>query len=224
MAKVKAVALGLLLLGLLSSTAPAMASPDIAKWSRVSIPTDGGAGDWVLALDSDVQHLSMAIDGTLYAYGKGLSYTLYKSVDEGYSWSAMGKVEDAIVALATAPDDANVVYYATSSHVYESTDGGESFLPLPLNPGGAGSNNIEITSLDVAKDFAEPTTNIIAVGTRDKDKDKFGGVYLLNAAHLFAWTDTELGNYDVYAVAFSPNYPDDGQLVAVVTDEVDTIV
>ena len=223
MAKVK-FALGLLLLALLSSTAPAVASPDIVKWSRVSIPTDGGAGDWVLALDSDVQHLSMAIDGTLYAYGKGLSYTLYKSVDEGYSWSAMGKVEDAIVALATAPDDANVVYYATSSHVYESTDGGKSFLPLPLNPGGAGSNNIEITSLDVAKDFAEPTTDIIAVGTRDKDKDEFGGVYLLNAAHLFAWTDTELGNYDVYVVAFSPNYPDDGQLVAVVTDEVDTMV
>ena len=224
MAKLEAVALGLLLLGLSSFTAPTMASPDLVKWSRVNIPTDGDAGDWGLAWGSDVQHLTTAIDGTLYVYGKGLSYTLYSSVDEGYSWSAMGKVEDDIVALATAPDDANVVYYATSSHVYESTDGGESFLPLPLNPGGAGSNNIEITSLDVAKDFAEPTTDIIAVGTRDKDKDEFGGVYLLNAAQLFTWTDTEVGDYDVYAIAFSPNYPDDGQLVAVVTDEVDTFV
>ena len=30
--------------------------------------------------------------------------------------------------------------------------------------------------------------------------------------------------YDVYAVAFSPNYTSDGQLVAVITDETDTLV
>ena len=224
MAKLAAVALGLLLLGLSSFTTPTMASPDLVKWSRVNIPADGDTGDWGLASGSDVQHLTMAIDGTLYVYGKGLSYTLYKSVDQGYSWSAMGRVEDAIVDIATAPDDANVVYYATSSHVYESTDGGESFLPLLANPGGAGGNNIEITSLDVAKDFTEPTTDIIAVGTRDMDEDEFGGVYLLDVAHPFTYTDTEAGNYDVYAIAFSPNHRDDGQLVAVVTDEVDTIV
>jgi len=224
MAKLEAVALGLLLLAWLSFTAPAIASPDLVKWSRVNIPTDGEAGSWGLASGSDVQHLTKAIDDTLYAYGKGLSYTLYKSVDQGCSWSPMGKVQDDIVDIATAPDDVNVIYYATSSHVYQSDDGGESFLPLPANPGGAGSNNIEITSIDVAKDFTQPTTDIIAVGTRDKDEDEFGGVYLLDAANPLAWTDTEVGNYDVYAVAFSPNYIDDGQLVAVVTDEVDTTV
>ena len=224
MAKLEAAALGLLLLAWLSLTAPAIANPDLVKWSRVNIPTDGEAGGWGLASGSDVQHLTMATDGTLYAYGKGLSYTLYKSADQGYSWQAMGKVQDDIVDIATAPFDANVVYYATSSHLYQSTDGGKTFLPLPANPGGAGSNNIEITSIDVAKDFTQPTTDIIAVSTRDKDGGEFGGVYLLSADNPFTWTDTEVGNYDVYAVAFSPNYPDDGQLVAVVTDEVDTIV
>jgi photosystem II stability/assembly factor-like uncharacterized protein len=201
-----------------------MASPDTVKWSRVNIPTDGEAGQWLLASGSDIQHPTLAVDSTLYAYGKGLSYTLYKSTDGGASWLPIGKVKDAIVDIATAPDDAKVVYYATSSHIYQSTDGGESFLPLPLNPGGAGGNNIEITCIDVSKDVAEPTTDIIVVSTRDKDKGEFGGVYLLNAANPFTWTDTEVGNYDVYAVAFSPNYPDDMQLVAVVTDEVDTIV
>lgn len=224
MAKLEAVALGLLLLAWLSLTAPAVASPDLVKWSRVNIPTDGEAGGWGLALGSDVRHLTMTTDGTLYAYGKGLSYTLYKSTDQGHSWQAIGKVQDEIVDIATAPDDTNIIYYATSSYVYQSTDGGETFLPLPLNPGGAGSNNIEITSIDVAKDFTEPTADIIAVSTRDKDTGEFGGVYLLDRAHPLTWTNTEVGNYDVYAVAFSPNYLDDLQLVAVVTDEVDTTV
>jgi len=224
MAKLAAVALGLLLLALSSFTSPTLASPDLVKWSRVNISADGDKGDWGLASGSDVQHLTMAIDGTLYAYGQGLGYTLYKSANQGYSWQATGKVEDDIVAIATAPDDANTVYYATSSDVYESTDGGESFFPLPANPGGAGSDDIEITSLDVAKDFNEPTANIIAVGTRDTNEDEFGGVYLLGADNPLAWSDAEVGGYDVYAVAFSPDYADDGQLVAVVTDEVDTLV
>ncbi len=124
-----------------------IASPDEVKWSRVSIPNDGKGGNWVLADGSDVQHLRVAIDGTLYAYGKGLTYTLYKSTDDGYSWSYIGDVQDNIVDIATAPDDANVIYYATSSDVYRSTDGGKNFDWLLSNPGGAGSNNIEITPL-----------------------------------------------------------------------------
>ena len=224
MAKPAAVALGLLLLILSSFTTPAAASPDLLKWSRVNVPADGEKGDWRLARGSDIQHLTLARDGTLYACVRGLGYTLYSSADGGYSWQAAGEVTDEIVAIATDPDDASLVYYATTSRVYESDDGAESFFPLPESPGGAGGNNIEITSLDVARDFAEPDSNIIAVGTRDKDGGEFGGVYLLNADNPFAWSDTGVGNYDVYAVAFSPNYTDDGQLVAVATDEVDTLV
>ncbi|MCK4299239.1 MAG: WD40 repeat domain-containing protein, partial [Planctomycetes bacterium] len=194
------------------------------KWSRVNIPADGENGDWGLAWGSDIQHLTVASDGTLYAYGRGLDYTLYSSDDGGLSWQATGEVADDIVAIATDPDDASLVYYATASRVYESDDGAESFLPLPESPGGAGGNNIEITYLDVAKDFTEPETNIITVGTRDKDPGEFGGVYLLEPDNPLAWTDTGVGDYDVYAVAFSPHHTDDGQLVAVVTDEVDTFV
>ncbi len=95
-------------------TSLAIASPDEVKWSRVNIPTEGKGGNWVLADGSDVQHLRVAIDGTLYAYGKGLTYTLYKSTDDGYSWSYIGDVQDSIVDIATAPVDANVIYYATT--------------------------------------------------------------------------------------------------------------
>jgi hypothetical protein len=216
-------ALGLILLMLSSFTNPAAASPELLKWSPVNVPADGEKGDWGLGWGSDIKHLAAASDGTLYAGVWGLDYSLYSSGDGGYNWQAMAEVTDQIVAIAVAPDD-SAIYYATTSRVYQSTDGGESFQPLPEGPGGAGSNNIEITSLDVAKDFAEPESNIITVGTRDKDPGQFGGVYQIKSDSPFAWTDTGVGNYDVYAVAFSPHHPDDGQLVAVVTDEVDTFV
>ena len=181
MAKVK-LALGLLLsLALLGSISPAsraIASPDAVKWSAINIPTEGNPGDWLLADGSDVRHLTMAADGTLYAYANpsGTSYTLFKSTDDGYSWAYTGKVEDSIVAIATEPDDANLVYYATSSRVYKSTDGGETFKSLPPNPGGAGSNNVEITSIYVAY----TNYRIVAAGTRDTDNGQYGGVYTLD--------------------------------------------
>ena len=198
-----------------------LAASGEVKWSRVNIPTEGKGGDWVLAKNSDVQHIIMAPDGTLYAYAKGLTYTLYKSTDGGYSWSYLDNVKDEIVSIATAPDEEYFIYYATKSNVYRSIDGGKTFHTLPANPGGAGSNNIEITSIAIT----QVTGNIIAVGTRDTDSAQFGGVYTLDEEELVtSWEDTNLGSYDVYAVAFSPNYIADRQLAAVVTDETDTFV
>jgi len=214
MAKVAVLALGLLLL--LGFTSPVLAEPDTVKWSNVNIPTQGKPGGWALASGSDVQHLTMASNGTLYAYGKGLTHTLYQSTDGGYSWSAIGKVSDNIVDIAIAPD--NVVYYATSSQVFKSVDGVSKFATLPT-PGGAGANHIEITSLDVSR----LNNNIIAVGTKGTDNTQYGGIYLLDEA-TFTWTDTNLVGYDAYTLAFSPNYPGDRQIIAVVSDEKDTFI
>jgi hypothetical protein len=217
MAKVVAAILGLVVALSIIAT-PIAATPDEVKWVRVTIPGEGKAGSWALAPGSDIQHLTVATDGTLYAYGKGLSYTLYQSTD-GYHWSYTGKVSDAIVDIAT---NADAVYYATASAVYRSTDGGNRFTRLGGNPGGAGSNNIEITAIDVT---TEGSSNLIAVATRDKDGSQFGGVYLLNESKpVSEWVDTSIGSYDVYAIAFSPNFATDRQLVAVVTDEADTFV
>ncbi len=92
---------------------PAIANPVSVKWLRNNIPTEGKAGNWVLANGSDIEHLTTAIDGTLYAYGENLPNTLYKSADAGSNWSYTGEVTGAIVGIATAPDDASVIYYAT---------------------------------------------------------------------------------------------------------------
>ncbi|MCK4274342.1 MAG: hypothetical protein KAW90_05570, partial [Dehalococcoidales bacterium] len=197
------------------------ASSEAVRWTRVSIPTEGEAGNWVLATGSDVRHLTMAPDGTLYACGQGLTYTLYKSTDGGLSWVHIGSVQDTIVDIAVSPHDASIIYYATSSAVYRSTNSGKTFAQLPAGPGGAGTDNKEITSIDVAC----LTSHIIAVGTRDTDGSEFGGVYTLDEANIIPdWEDTNIGSYDVYAVAFSPNYPSDRQLVAVITDEANTFI
>jgi len=216
------VILLLSLLNPITSAKQTTASSNLVRWFNVNIPAEGKAGNWVLADGSDVKHLTMAADGTFYGYANpsGISYTLFKSTNGGYTWSYTGKVEDDIVDIATAPGDANVIYYATSSNLYRSTDAGRDFVSMLPNPGGAGSNNIEITSIDVTW----RSNNIIAVSTRDTDNGEYGGIYLLDESNPLTWTDTNLGNYDAYAVAFAPNFLANRQLVAVVTDETDTWV
>lgn len=200
----------------------AVADVEEPRWSRVNIPAEGEAGGRVLAGGSDIKTLAMAADGTLYAHADGLTNSLYKSSDGGKSWTSPGSVTDSIMDIATAPNDTGTVYYATTTTVYRSSDGGQSFGQMGGNPGGAGSNNLEITTLDVT---GPDGGNIIAVGTRDTDSGQYGGVYTLDEAEIILnWTDSGAGSYDIYAVAFSPNYNIDRQLTAVVSDETETRV
>ncbi|MFH0847711.1 MAG: hypothetical protein V1894_06650 [Chloroflexota bacterium] len=223
MAKLKSILLLLLLIQPIFSPARALAAEAEVKWTRVNIPTEGPGGNWVLAKGSDVNCLTQTVDGTLYAAANptGTTYTLFRSRDNGVSWAYTGQVTDAIVAIATASDNPEILYYATASDVYRSLDGGASFVQLPSNPGGAGTGNIAITALAIGRFDA---SYMVAVATRDSDASQFGSVYLLNGNEPFQWTNTNLGDYDVYAVSFSPNYPADRLLVAVITNEIETYV
>ena len=204
-----------------SLTQGTTASADEVKWSKVNTPAEGDAGNWLLASGSDVQHLTMSVSGTLYAYVPGLTYTLYRSTDGGYSWSCIGEVQNSIVGIAISPSDEDTIYYATSASVYCSTDGGKHFDQFSVNPGGAGSDNREITDIAVT----HTGSNLLAVATRDTDNSEFGGVFILDEGKpVPGWVDSNIGSYDVYVLAFSPNYAADRQLVAVVTDEMDTLV
>ena len=194
-------------------------SADDVKWSRVNIPAEGNAGSWLLANGSDVKHLTMSANGSLYAYAPGLSYTLYRSTNGGYCWSYIGDVQDSIVGIAISPQDESTIYYATAANVYRSTDGGKKFYQFPANPGGAGSNNVEITDIAVT----HLSSNIVAVATRDTDNAEYGGVFTLDEESAIpSWADSNIGSYDVYALEFSPSYTADRQLIAVVTNETDT--
>lgn len=200
---------------------PAVAESAAARWTKVSIPTEGDAGHWALAADSDIGCLTAGADGMFYAYVAGPTYTLYRSPDSGYSWEHIGEVRGAITDIAVSPQDSRAIYYATASDVFRSTDGGQTFLALPPHPGDAGTGHKEITSIDIVS----LDSNIVVAGVRDDDAGEFGGVYILNEADIVpTWADTGIGSHDVVAVAFSPYYRDDGRVVAVATDESDTYI
>ncbi len=209
-------------LSFFTSATPMVTATEEVKWYRESIPVEGEAGGWLLADGSDVRQLAVTTDGALYACVEGLADSLYKSVDGGYSWSQTGNVTGTIVDIVTMADDASVIYCATKSNVFKSTDAGGSFRPLAANTALAGSDNIEITAIDVAH---WGDSNIVVAATRDTDAVEYGGVYILKEEPLFPqWLDADIGDYDVYSVAFSPGFAYDQQIVAVVTDETDSFV
>ncbi len=199
------------------------ATIDELKWSEVDIPTEGSAGDWQLAPGGGITCLTAAADGTLYAAATatGSPSNLFQSRDGGYSWLPLGEVTAAIVDIAIASDNIDIVYYATAQGVYKSTNGGKKFSVLPSLPGVNGGD-VTITSLDIA--WLEGKS-IVAAGTRDSDTAQFGGIFVLNEADtVVAWADTGLAGYDIGALAFAPDYPGRRQLVAIASNEVDTIV
>lgn len=211
----KLVLLFALLSAFMVGHAPSSAAPQAAVWSAVNLPAEGTGGKWQLAAGSDVKLLSAAVDGTLFAYANppGTNNTLFKSVDNGISWTACPQVTDIITALKTAPDDKSRIYYATNSTVWISSDGGITFTEVESSPGGAGNGNITITSMAVV---SSGSSRLIAVGTRDSDSGEFGGVFTLNESdQTSGWTDTGLENCNVASIAFSPNYAADGNLIAV---------
>jgi len=219
-----ALVLILSLLGSMSTIYTAAADTDTVKWCPVNIPGEGETGNWVLASGSDVEHLTVAADGTIYAYASpsGTSFTLFKSEDNGSSWSPTGRVAGVIVDIATPTDNSSVIYYATAASIYKSTDAGSSFTQLAVSPGGAGSDNVVISSITAVR-LNEKC--ILAAGTRDSDNSEYGGAYILDENEPApTWSNTSIGNYDVLTLAFSPKFTVDRQLVAVATDETDTLV
>jgi hypothetical protein len=201
-----------------------MADTPPVKWTRVPIPDQADAGRWVLASGSDVTHLAMAVDGTLYAAANPTATTqrLFKSTDNGTTWAPTGQVAGTIVDIATAPDDPSLVYYATSANVYKSNNAGATFASLPPNPGSAGTSNTTITSIAVT---GPSNLRTVAVATTDTDPGQYGGVYTLDESQLIAtWQNSNIGNYDVLAIAAPPNQAPTRQLVAVASNETDTVV
>ena len=222
--KITVLLLFLLLLAAIIPIYRPVSAADTVQWAPVNLPTEGVAGKWTLAAGSDTRCLTMANDGTLYCYANpsGTTYTLFRSTDAGRSWTTMGKVSDVIVDIAVLPQDNTNIYYATASRVYKSTDSAGTFTPLPPNPGGAGSGTIAISSIDVVN---TGSTNTVVVSTTDTHAAQYGGVYLLDESQVGStWVNTSIGNYDVCRVAFSPNYNNDHQIIAVASDETNILI
>jgi len=238
------LALILLFVPLALVPASAQAEPEADSWTRYPIPQKGEDGGWILTSDVNTERtgvtaICVAYDGTLYAATEEIDglpldgYNLFKSTDDGYSWTPLWEIPaDDKPAGATAAskvialllprwEETDILYLATQYNVYKSTDGGEDFTTVGGKPGGAGTDGLEITALDVT---SYHDNHWVLVGSRDADGD-YGGVYFYDESEIFTtWADLRVGKYDVLDVAFSPNFADDMQVVALVTDENDTIV
>jgi len=212
MAKAACALISALLLCLLvgAATTTATASDEV-RWSRVNLPTEGRLGDWMLADGSDVEHLTSAIDGTIYCYADptGTSRTLFKSADGGTSWEYTD-YEQTITGIAPSGIDADTLYVTDGSDVYKSEDGGGEWETLNSPSGIA-----PITCIDVG--YNSDKDPYVFVGTADGAAG--GGVYYLPDIQFGkGWTDLDVGNYDVRSLACSPGFAADSQVIAVITD------
>jgi hypothetical protein len=203
---------------------PAEAASDNINWVKVNIPRQGDIGKWVLGKGSDIRCFTITENNTMYCYADpaGTSERLFKSIDNGKSWSYTGSVTQQIIDIAEVPGKRDYIYYATNSTVYKSINGGVNFVQLPAIPDGTGTGNLYISTIDV---ISTGVGNCIAAGTLDEDNTEYGKIYIFDENEAVpSWKDTGLANYDVCELAFSPQYLTDGNLVAVVTDETDTFV
>ena len=204
------------------------ANPGNNVWEEFKVPKNGSTGSYVLALAADGEEATMpigpiakAIDGTLYLYADpdGTTRTLFKSDDGGLTWSAK-LVTNAIIDIATSPDEADVLYYATTTAVFKSINGGSDWDQLQAV---SLATNETINSLDAAllgDDY------VVVISTADSDSGDYGSVLLFDEGGRTSssWSDQSVGNYDVYGAALSPNYNSDRQIVAVVNNEAETYV
>ena len=200
------------------------AAEESISWRRVPVPLEGDPGGWVLAEDADITCLEMSADGSLYCHATPSEtiQTMFKSTDKGRSWIPTGGVTDDIIAIATVPGSNMEIYYATVSRIYKSIDSGYTFIPLPELTVGVGSGNFSINCIDVYKNGE---SNLVVVGTADSDDNGYGGVYILDEGEAVPdWVDTNIGECNVYSLAFSPDYSNNGRLIAVVADQTNTYI
>ncbi len=191
-----------------------------ARWSNEILPADGQMGMWQLAAGSDVQHLTVSPDGTLFCHAvpELTGLTLFRSGNNGTTWTPCGNVTDIIVDIAVSDNDPKIVIYATASSIYKSNDGGITFVAIPLHPGGAEDPAIKINSIDVTGSGSGVS---IITGTVNIDPGKFGGVYIWKET---GWVDTVIGDYNVLKVKFTPDYATDKAIFALATDNNDTVI
>jgi len=115
-------------------------SPDWLYCPAISRSTDGGATWMATQLQPDTDYGYMlhiagcpAQPQTLFAAGYGhraggnTTYYIYKSTNNGGTWTKIVEPTNHVYGLVVHPADANRVWYCTYNGVYRSVDGGSSW-------------------------------------------------------------------------------------------------
>ena len=218
-----------------ANTPVAQADPGVTKWEKFPTPRQGSLNDYLLVpTSSGVSNwaagpgpLEKGLDGALYAYWDvGAATNLYKSTDMGRSWSrCSGSTSSdvlyhkAIVAIAPAPDDPDLVYVTDGTGVFKSSNGGSSFTEVA--PPTLSSETI--TCLSIASDG---DNHWIIIGTA-LDSGYGGKVWVKQDPYLGPWQDQAMtSGFNVRAIAASPNFEEETnpQIVAVTDNATNTYV
>jgi len=211
----------ILLASLMIGAAVTPAAAGGEAWTTVSYPRAAGLGGYIMGPTDGVTAgpgpMEMAVDGTLYAawnVGEGtLGSNLYKSTDEGRTWSRCSTSTDglgnvAITAIAPSPEDANIVYVTDGADVYRSSDAGGTFVKL-VSPGAG----VLVTCMTVGYNGGNHFVYVGDAATSD--------VLMMQDSFGESWASTAFNALDgtraVDAVACSPNFATEGtpQVIAI---------
>jgi len=202
------------------------------RFERVPLPQVGSGGDYVIAPLTDCGPIAVAPGGSVL-YGTAnitdvaAISTLLKSSNGGNTWKVQGDFRSkattatdntSIVAIKLSPEylTDNTVFVATQKNVFQSPDGGTTFYLMASPPWNAADT---ITDMDIALDDDGRISIIVGVTGTMATTDVF--VYT-----GLGWKPQNVGNakanYNVLAVAFSPNFAADEGIVAVTINGTDT--
>jgi len=182
--------------------------------------------------NSNVSHIAVGPDGKAIYAIDAFNAKLYKSEQGGFGWIDSSKGIGGASAwdgLAVAPDDANVVAIIADSgtEVYLSTNGGTSFYRMGLAGTLKASERAKCLALSPV--YGQGRREL-AVGTSTSNG---GGRVLLSISSGMstAWADISTGvsgwlpssppiaGADVFAIKYSPSFPSDGTLLAIVASK-----
>lgn len=194
-------------------------------WSQINLPTAGDEGGWTLSpgrLNLGAGVVFSSDRKTMFLLGSNSHVFLRKSVDGGHSWVTLPAFEELGLYEAFFMKMLNDELFigTTDQGIYRSSDGGESFEKLPALPGVKGRTSMGHV-FDLAADVSGKP--IILSSSISFEPDSFGGVWMLKYPYD-NWVDMRVGNaeagstYNVWNVAFSPDYYTDRQIIALVSD------
>ncbi|MFA6771023.1 MAG: hypothetical protein WCS74_00070 [Dehalococcoidales bacterium] len=200
------LALHIPLLNTQAATAPPQNQP-VLNWNRVDIPSE----ESLIAPGSDVLQLLSTQDSKLYSVVHDDDCRLYFSGNGGSDWERFALLEEDFVELVECSGKTEILYYASSSSVFRSQDGGLTFEILPHLPGVDGENSY-ITAVSAAIVGGQ---EMAAVAVASTSSAGTGGVFLTAPNEFLSrWHDSGLKSLEAYEVGFIPGYTQELALVA----------